>query len=71
MADIVGIPKLAWYCYSCREEVDKFQRVYGDGVCPHCGHSSGGKIIEAYCITYYLVRKTWWKIWQKKEKVFV
>lgn len=34
-------------CVKCRAELSQHERVYNNGVCPHCGNASEGTIVAA------------------------
>ncbi len=55
-------------CKTCDTELSSSEERYSEGVCPHCGHVTPGKI---FCETYKVVIKrfdnsSWWEFWNKK-----
>lgn len=64
---------IAYFCVACDEEIYPELRYYTDGKCLYCGHESAhsATLMDVYTKHYYeLPRETWWKFWQKPQRVY-
>lgn len=60
-----------WYsfevCEKCHKRIMDNERMYNDGLCPHCGNESGDTICDTKKVVLRRIRHySWWNFWDKK-----
>lgn len=52
-------------CKNCNKVLTDNQKMYSDGVCPHCGALSDGTIVDSIKVSVEVPvkKRVWWKLW--------
>ncbi len=58
------------WCVWCHKTICQYDRMYSDAVCPYCGNTVAGTIVDTYKMSYRLelVEKSPWYLFWKKDK---
>ena len=57
-------------CISCNKALSFIERMYSDGVCPHCGHITNATICASRKRAYRM-KTTGWLWWKVTEKIYL
>ena len=56
-------------CTNCDSEISESDRMYNNGVCPHCGYK--GDYAITICETKFKIKQVWlpkwWEFWKLKN----
>lgn len=52
-------------CVECAAQFSLNDEFYSDGVCPYCGHVSGGSICDSVKSATLFDMPPWWQFWKK------
>ena len=66
--------QIAYFCFKCRKELSRNQRMMNCGVCPLCGFRDGVTIVKTTQRIWryeWPENYRWWKFWIKPKRVFI